>query len=148
MEAYSQPAPYRVEAVEYAGFWRRVGAALVDGVILGLAGTLLGLPFGPNDPTDPVPNIGGLISLFAGIAYYVFLESSTSQATLGKMALGLKVTDLEGRRISTGTALIRYLSKFLSAIILLIGFIMVAFTARKQGLHDIIAKTLVVKERT
>jgi uncharacterized RDD family membrane protein YckC len=73
------------------------------------------------------------------------LESSSMQATLGKMALGLKVTDLNGKQISFGKATGRYFAKIISAIILLIGFIMVAFTEKKQGLHDMIAGTLVVK---
>jgi uncharacterized RDD family membrane protein YckC len=132
--------------VIYAGFWRRVGAAIIDGIILGIAGTIIGLPFGRVDPADPTSNIASFIGFVVGVVYYVFMESSSRQATLGKMALGLKVTDLQGVRISPGTALVRYLAKFLSAIILLIGFLMVAFTARKQGLHDIIAKTLVVKQ--
>jgi uncharacterized RDD family membrane protein YckC len=145
MSTFPESAPYGTVAVEYAGFWRRFAALLIDGILLGIAGTIIGLPFGPSDPTDPGSNIAGLISLVGGIAYYVLMESSTRQATVGKMALGLKVTDLEGGRISAGTALVRYLSKILSALILFIGFIMAGFTLRKQALHDIIARTLVIK---
>ena len=145
MNAYSESLPYEAGAVRYAGFWRRFWAALIDGIILGIAGTVLGLPFGSADPANPELNASNVIVFVLGIAYYVFMESSERQATLGKMALGLKVTDLQGGRITPGVALVRYLAKFLSAIILLIGYIMAAFTARKQALHDIIAKTLVVK---
>jgi uncharacterized RDD family membrane protein YckC len=74
------------------------------------------------------------------------MESSARQATLGKMALGIVVTDLDGNRIGFGRATGRYFAKILSALILLIGFIMAAFTQKKQGLHDIIAGTLVVKK--
>lgn len=77
--------------------------------------------------------------------YFALLESSSMQGTLGKKALGMIVTDLDGNRIGFGRATGRYFAKFLSAIILLIGFVMVAFTQRKQGLHDIIASTLVYK---
>lgn len=73
------------------------------------------------------------------------MESSAKQATLGKMALGIVVTDLEGARIGFGRATGRYFAKILSGLILGIGFLMAAFTERKQGLHDIIAGTLVVK---
>jgi len=73
------------------------------------------------------------------------MESSVRQATIGKGILGLRVTDLDGNRITFLRAAIRDLAKIISAFILLIGFIMVAFTERKQGLHDMIAGTLVVK---
>ena len=66
-------------------------------------------------------------------------------ATPGKMACGIKVTDLDGRRISFGRATGRFFGKILSTLILLIGFLMQPFTARKQALHDILAGTLVVK---
>jgi uncharacterized RDD family membrane protein YckC len=74
------------------------------------------------------------------------MESSARQATLGKMAVGIKVTDEAGARISFGRAVGRYFGKFVSTIILLIGFLMVAFTEKKQGLHDKLAGTLVVKK--
>lgn len=66
---------------------------------------------------------------------------------MGKLALGIRVTDLEGRRISFPRALGRYFAKFLSAIILGVGFLMVAWTQRKQGLHDMICGTLVLNGR-
>jgi uncharacterized RDD family membrane protein YckC len=78
--------------------------------------------------------------------YYALLESSFKQATLGKMALGLKVTDMEGKRISFGQATGRYFAKILSGLILCIGYLMAAFTEKKQALHDIIVGTLVVKD--
>jgi uncharacterized RDD family membrane protein YckC len=62
------------------------------------------------------------------------------------MALGIKVTDLSGNAISFGRATVRHFGKILSAIILLAGYLMVAFTAKKQGLHDMIAGCLVVKQ--
>jgi uncharacterized RDD family membrane protein YckC len=73
------------------------------------------------------------------------MESSPKQGTLGKMALGIVVTDMDSRRISFGRATGRYFAKILSGLILGIGFLMVAFTEKKQGLHDILAGTLVVK---
>lgn len=85
-------------------------------------------------------------SIMAGWLYAAGMESSSYQATLGKMALGLKVTDLRCNRISFARATGRHFAKWLSALILMIGFIMVAFTERKQGLHDMLAGTLVVKK--
>jgi uncharacterized RDD family membrane protein YckC len=78
--------------------------------------------------------------------YYALLESSTWQATLGKKALGLEVTDVEGRRISFGRASGRFFAKIISTLILFIGFIMAGFTEKKQALHDIIAGTLVIRK--
>ena len=77
--------------------------------------------------------------------YFSLLESSANQATVGKIVCGLKVTDLDGRRISFGRATARYFAKILSGLILLIGFAMVGWTTQKRGLHDFIAGTLVLR---
>ena len=138
---------------EYAGFWLRVGAYIIDAIILGIVGAIIGAIFGagmaasadPMDPTGGGNLMLNLVSLIIGIAYFAGLESSNWQATVGKKALGLVVTDLNGQRISLLKGVGRYLAKILSALILLIGFIMVAFTERKQGLHDMLAGTLVYK---
>ncbi len=90
--------------------------------------------------------LGFIMGVLIQWLYFTVSESSTWQATLGKKMFGLKVTDLEGNKIGFGKANSRYWSKIISAVILLIGFIMVAFTARKQELHDIIARTLVMKK--
>ena len=74
------------------------------------------------------------------------MEASSKQGTLGKMVLGIIVTDEAGNRISFGRATGRYFGKILSSLILLIGYIMIAFTKKKQGLHDLLASTLVVKK--
>jgi len=79
--------------------------------------------------------------------YFASLESSASQATLGKRMLGLKVADLSGGRISFGRATGRYFAKILSGVILLIGYIMAGFTEKKQALHDMLAGTLVLRTR-
>ena len=86
-----------------------------------------------------------LIATAGGFLYFALMESSTNQATVGKMALGIKVTDLEGNRISFGRALGRTFAKILSGLIIFIGYIIAAFTEKKQALHDMIAGTLVVK---
>jgi uncharacterized RDD family membrane protein YckC len=78
------------------------------------------------------------------VLYFPVLECSSLQATPGKLALGIKVTDMQGNRIGFGRALGRNLAKIISAIILYIGFIMAGFTQKKQALHDMIAGCLVV----
>jgi uncharacterized RDD family membrane protein YckC len=94
---------------------------------------------------------GGMMMLFvviaaAGWLYFALMESSSKQGTLGKMALSIVVTDVNGNRITFGRATGRYFGKILSGLILYIGYIMVAFTEKKQGLHDMIAGTLVVNK--
>jgi uncharacterized RDD family membrane protein YckC len=127
-------------AVMYAGFWRRVAAILIDSVLLSIV--LVPLSLGLRD------QLATSYALQTGVSwlYYALLESSTRQATLGKMALSIAVTNLEGNRIGFGTATGRYFAKIISGLILGIGFLMAAFTQRKQALHDMIVGTLVVKK--
>jgi uncharacterized RDD family membrane protein YckC len=74
------------------------------------------------------------------------MESSKYQATVGKLALGLKVTDMDGNNLDFVKALVRNICKIISGMIMGIGYIMAGFTDKKQGLHDMIANTLVVKK--
>ena len=80
------------------------------------------------------------------VLYYTIMETSKFQATVGKLAVGLKVTDVNGEKLDFTKALVRNLCKIISSMILFIGYIMAGFTEKKQGLHDIIAGTLVVKK--
>ncbi len=129
----------------YAGFLRRLVAYLIDGVIFYavffIVGFVLGALLGAS---QEIQVFISLISIVIAWLYFAMMESSDKQATFGKMAIGIKVTDMSGRRISFGRATGRYFAKIVSGIILLIGYIMVAFTAKKQGLHDMMAGTLVV----
>jgi len=108
---------------------------------LGLAGMMSGVPH------LGLTVLGGGVTIIAMIfgswLYEAFMESSSYQATLGKMIFGMKVTDLNGNRISFERATGRHFAKWLSTMILGIGYIMVGFTERKQGLHDLLAGTLV-----
>lgn len=88
-----------------------------------------------------------VISTVLAWLYFALMESSAKQATLGKMALGIVVTDVNGKRISFARATGRFFSKALVSSILLVGYIMAAFTEKKQGLHDLIAGTLVMRQR-
>lgn len=131
--------------MEYAGFWRRFAAYLIDNILISVViGILIAILGAIADDAGVV--IGYLIAIVGSFVYFAWFESSEYQATVGKIALGIQVTDLQGHRVSFGKALGRTLAKILSAIILYIGFIMAAFTEKKQGLHDMIAGTLVVKK--
>jgi uncharacterized RDD family membrane protein YckC len=119
----------------YADFGSRLLAFLIDCVILALAtGILTAGTFG----------VGVVLSFFAPWLYEAFMLSSEWQATVGKRAMSIVVTSMDGNRISFARATGRHFAKYLSAFLLFIGFIMAAFTARKQALHDMIAETLVV----
>lgn len=144
----------------YASFGRRLGAYLLDGMILSftvsaLAATglfsLFGLEIDLSKLSDPAYSIMEnkgylLVTFIIGLLYYTILQSSKWQATVGKKIVGIKVVTLEGERISYFTALVRHLVMFFLSSLFYIGFIMALFTKKKQALHDKLAKTLVVKE--
>lgn len=132
------------EPTNYAGFWIRFGAAFIDALITTAAGFIILYATGGSFANQsPIHN---LINLVLGWVYAAAMESSDRQATLGKMAVGIKVTDMNGERISFGKATGRHFAKIISAIILLIGYIMAAFDSKKQALHDKMAGTLVLNK--
>jgi uncharacterized RDD family membrane protein YckC len=152
----------------YAGFWVRFVAYLIDGVILGIPFFLVvmvlvflfgGLrllarrdPVGPPDAVFMGPIILGYFFAFALFVvaqwlYFAGMESSARQATFGKAAMSLRVTDLKGRPLTFGHATGRFFAKIVSGLIpLAIGYIMAGFTEKKQALHDMIAGTLVLRK--
>ncbi|MBZ5642846.1 MAG: RDD family protein [Acidobacteriia bacterium] len=153
----------------YGGFWLRFVAYLIDGVILGipfgLVVMVLFVMFGGfglmmhrrvGDPRAAAAFLGPMflgflfaMLLFVGLQwlYFAGLESSERQATFGKSAMSLRVTDLQGQRLSFGHATGRFFSKIITGLIPLgIGYIMAGFTEKKQALHDMIAGTLVVRK--
>ncbi|MCF3111849.1 RDD family protein [Niabella sp. CC-SYL272] len=141
----------------YGTFWERLGAVLIDGVILGVAGAVLNNIFGLGFSREVLYNAdtgaiyaaywkSNSVPLVIQWLYFALMESSAKQATLGKMALGLKVTGMNGQRISFLNATGRYFGKIISAIIVFIGFLMVLWDDKKQALHDKMAGTLVVKK--
>jgi uncharacterized RDD family membrane protein YckC len=146
----------------YGGFWIRVVAAIIDAIIVRIPVHIVGAIFGLSGfalgglgamggfghiAALPLMLFGGGVLVLLIIAgswlYEAFMLSSPYQATLGKMIFGMKVTDLAGNRISFARATGRHFAKYLSTLTLFIGYVMVGFTERKQGLHDMIAGTLV-----
>jgi uncharacterized RDD family membrane protein YckC len=166
------PAPTVSAALDdYAGFWKRVAAYILDAIILYIPGMLIQKMMGGDaaeaamkqaqlaSPGDPQVMLTALSEFYSTMLpailiitvitwlYFAICESSVWQATVGKLALGIRVTDMHGQRISFPRALGRYPAKYLSTLIFCIGFLMVAWTRRKQGLHDLIASTLVLNGR-
>ena len=160
MEVISGTPTASETQTRYAGFWNRLLAIIIDGLIVGTVQAILlkpmfGVPMWSYKEMDDSgmaltmwqgPNLNvQLLSIVIGWLYFAMMESSNKQATVGKIALNIRVTDLNGNRISFGKATGRYFGKYLSMMILMIGFIMAAFTQKKQALHDVLADTLVVK---
>ena len=162
--AAAPPVAYAPPSI-YGGFWIRLLAHLIDHVILGaIAAPLFFITVLPSiiriarqadQDQEPSPEmiIAIISSAFVFIAlafvgqwlYEALLTSSSWQATIGKKVLRLKVVDEAGNRIGFGRATGRFFAKILSSMFFCIGFIMIAFTERKTGLHDMLAGTRVMK---
>ena len=124
----------------FAGFWRRAAALFVDFLILLIPQSAVNLGLAS------MPTLAMLINIALSAAYFVAFHGSAKMATPGKMAFGIKVATLEGNRISVPLAVGRYFATWLSGLILGIGYLMAAFTERKQALHDMLCKTVVVNK--
>jgi uncharacterized RDD family membrane protein YckC len=136
----------------------RVLAYVIDALLMSAIffplGFALGLVMAASGSNQNSPEmvfarmLVNVVSIAAGWLYNALLESSSWQGTVGKKLLGLRVTDLDGQRIGFGRATGRYFGKILSGIICFVGFVMVAFTEKQQGLHDMMAGTLVLSGGT
>lgn len=122
-------------ATDYAGFWRRAGALIIDGIIVGLISVLFKI--------ISLNSVG--IDVLLALLYTPFFESSELQATPGKAFLDMRVVSMSGGRITFKKAIIRYFVRILSGLLLCFGFLMMLFTDKKQTLHDLAAETLVVR---
>lgn len=155
-------APVHGGEVVYAGFWKRFAAYTIDSFIVGIAGFIVqmvvaGVMFGgmaavssnPSEMFATGAGIAGMLVMYLSpmvlaAAYFGFFHASANQASLGKMAVGIKVTDDVGGHISFWRGFGRYFGLILSSIPLGIGFIMAGFTDRKRALHDMVCSTVVV----
>lgn len=158
----SDEAFYGGGEVVYAGFWKRVAAYMIDAMVIGVATQIvqlvvMGVFFGisassMSNPETMFASGTGILFVLAlylvplamNAAYYAAFHASSKQATLGKMAVGIKVVRTDGTRISLARGVGRFFASILSSLTIGIGFLMAAFTDRKQALHDMICDTLVV----
>jgi uncharacterized RDD family membrane protein YckC len=142
------------EDPEYAGFWRRAAAYAIDTALISICMAQLQNYFwnsmaassaqlGQDTMLRLVTLVTSAWSILTGWGYFAGMECSPLQATVGKLAVGLYVTDLDRNRLSIGKATGRYLAKVISAVILGIGFFMAGWNENKQALHDMVAGTLV-----
>lgn len=145
------PAVVGGGTVVYAGFWKRYAAYFIDSIVVGVVSIPVNLVFtgiGAMSGSETMALAMSLVSMLAGlalgVAYYAGFHASAGGATLGKMAVGIKVVRADGQRLTLGRGVGRYFGFILSSLTLMIGFIIAAFTERKQALHDMICDTLVV----
>lgn len=140
-----KPSTASLVGTTYGGFWRRVGAYLIDIIVLLIPLVILSaLQSAAGDENVAAGLQAWLLELALYWAYFALQESSSRQATIGKRTMGLRVTDLNGQRLTLARATGRHFGKILSSILLGIGYLMVAFTERRQGLHDMMAGTVVL----
>ncbi len=156
---------------KYAGFWLRFVAYIIDYVILYVINLIILAPImgligvgvasssfdmasmTEGDIVTMIKTImmavvaGSIVLMVVNILYYTLMEASKFQGTVGKIALGLKVTDANGGKLDIVKALLRNVGKIVSGLILMIGYIMAGFTEKKQALHDMFVGALVVKKK-
>jgi uncharacterized RDD family membrane protein YckC len=136
--------------MDYAGFWRRLAAYLLDGLVFGTVSLVIGLLAGVTtlreqfDPMAPLNLSQTAVEFVVMLIYFVLQEGSEKQATFGKRLLGLKVQTVDGERLTYVQALVRFLSRLVCVVTVGFGYLMVAWAEKKQGLHDKIAGTVVV----
>jgi uncharacterized RDD family membrane protein YckC len=127
----------------YGGFWARFAALIIDNAILTIVAIVLIAVASLVD--DTLVTLATAIYFIGALLYWPVMECSARQATLGKQLLGLQVSTVAGERLSFLRSLGRNLAKIISGLPLYIGFLLAAFTSRKQALHDIIASCVVVR---
>jgi uncharacterized RDD family membrane protein YckC len=143
--------------ITYAGFWKRFAASFIDSFVLAFIQLVAVfvvflffhtklLTLNPNEIPDYLKIVFSGLGIVLSWLYFAGMESSDRQATYGKSWVGIKVTDLHGKRISFMKATTRFITKLVSQSILFIGYLMAGFTTKKQALHDMMAQCLVVNE--
>ena len=138
--------------MQYAGFWIRVAAKIIDGIIAGIASIIImfltigvGAATGSEDAQIGAMVLYYVLALGLSITYYVWFHGKHG-ATPGKMACGIKVVTAEGDPITYGRSFGRFFADMLSGILLYIGYIMAGFDSQKRALHDHICNTRVIKK--
>ncbi|MFN7139478.1 MAG: RDD family protein [Limisphaerales bacterium] len=138
-------------AMEYAGFWIRAGALIIDSIITNAISAVVGFVIGlaaaqaGPDAANAAALVASLVGMLLGLIYFVYFNGKFG-ATPGKMVCGIKIVTGEGYPIGYGRALGRYFASILSAMICLIGYIMAGFDDEKRTLHDRLCNTRVVKK--
>ncbi|HMJ33411.1 MAG TPA: RDD family protein [Baekduia sp.] len=137
-QTFAPPAPAGAVTDARAGFWIRFGAAIVDGLLLGIVSSILQIAMGAS---------GYALSLLVGVAYYTYFEGESGQ-TIGKRAVGIRVVDIDGGGpIGYGRAFIRYVGRIISTLVVFLGYLWMLWDPQKQTWHDKMANSVVVPQR-
>ncbi|OEF95956.1 hypothetical protein BHF68_10540 [Desulfuribacillus alkaliarsenatis] len=134
---------------KYGGFLTRLFAFIIDAAILGIVASAITMMMGQPIPLSTeqmqeTPFFQQLMFILSAL-YFIYMPTTKYQASFGKYIFKLKIIDQDGNRLTVGRSVGRYLGTILSGIIFYIGFLMIAFTSKNTGLHDMLAKTYVVK---
>jgi len=151
--------PPEDEGPDYAGFLPRLGALIIDTVIVWITVFLISAVYyaiyymsNPVRAYDSAYYTEDFIIIAVAVLiqylYFAGFHSSSRQATIGKSVLGLVVTDTDGRRLTFWRASLRYIGRIIVSITLGLGYLLIIFTEKKQGLHDFIADTVVIRKRS
>lgn len=145
-EALQASVPFAMP--RYAGFWMRFWAYLLDLIVIGSLERLIINPFFRliNQPLLE-ENWFAPVTIATAVLFYAYFVLMTKffGQTLGKMVLGIKVVDIEGKELTWGTVIFReWVGRFISITIFFIGYVIIAFLSKKQGLHDLVVDTTVV----
>ena len=150
------PSHYKTSAIgEFATFWQRFVASFIDGIVVSavtqplsaIIGLLVRDGAAFRHANEAAVGMQMAIGQCIGWLYFALMATSSKQGTLGMMAMGLVVTDLEGKPITFARATGRHFATILSGLTCSIGYLMMLWTEKKQTLHDIIAGTLILQRR-
>ncbi|KPA19609.1 serine/threonine protein kinase [Candidatus Magnetomorum sp. HK-1] len=130
----------------YAGFWKRSFAFCIDYLLIFAAGIIITLVLNMNSIYVKDEELGFLI-IFLSLVYFATMECSNTQGTIGKITLGIRVTDIQGEKISFWRSVGRNVCKYFSSLLFCIGFIVAGFTEKKQALHDLMLSCLVINKQ-
>lgn len=140
------------KSIQYAGFWRRSAATIVDLVLMTLIQMGIFISFGlspnvfdPTQNTDANYGIAQLLFFMVNVAFDVIFWVNFNGATPGKRALGIKIVTQNGRPITYSVALVRWFSYFIALMPFGLGFLWIIFDKKKQGWHDKLVSTIVVR---
>lgn len=137
----ASPNAGMIDQSQLVGFWPRVGAYILDAIILGIVGFVIGLLLGILH----LAGLANIVSIILGIGYFGYFWTQRNGQSIGMSALNIRVVREDGQPITWGTAIIRYIVLFIGFVVIFLGVLWVIWDPKKQGWHDKAAGTVVVR---